>query len=841
MTHIGASRPAGMQTITDPILTFTVLSFIILVSPVLSERLRIPDLVLLLGFGALLGPNGLHLLGRDAAITMLGSVGMLYIMFLAGLEIDLYRLIARYRRSLLFGILTFAIPQGLGTLAGRYVLGMDWAASVLLASMFASHTLLAYPLASRLGIARTEPVTITVGATIITDTLALMVLAVVADSSRGIALGPGFWGTILLGFLVLVLITGKGIPLVTRWFFTRVTEKGHAQYLFVIVVVCVCAYLSHFARLEPIIGAFLAGAAFNRLIPEESPLMSRVTFVGNTIFIPVFLISTGMLVNPRAMLSDPRSWAVGATMVMMVVITKYLAAHLSRLLLGYSRSAGQVMFGLSVVQAAATLAAVIIGYTLGIFDATVLNGAVAMILVTCLLGSWMVDRYGRRMAVEMPLDRAPGTAEQRFLLPVSNERSATSLLDLALLLRNPSRPGGIYPLAIVRNPAAADRDVARAEETLEYCIAHAASADTVVHPTLRAGTNLSDEIIQTAKELRSTKVILGWSARQAASIRFFGTISYRLRETCEPRLLFCRLSAPLNLAHRVLVPLPPLSCRRRDLGALAVDAKRLAQRLGAELRVYVITEEADRLEPLWDEAKSRCRQSSIRFADWSQAQNALFADMDDGDIVLLPMDRRDGIAWSPELDHLPERIVKRSAGINLLLDYPSLTPQRTDLEMTDDVIEYAIDLPVLPVDLCSDEVDEAVDLVSDVGFSDQRETAHRALAQLVAGQRGRQTDLGPEIVLLHDRVPVVDAALLIVCYAPDGLKIPARGGRRSRIVLILLGPASQSHPEHRKTLSIVVRWMLKVRRDPQLAQVSSAQEFCELLRRTIPMTKDLFQ
>ena len=217
-------------------------------------------------------------------------------------------------RSIVFGLLTFSIPQLAGTAAGHYLLGFSWTASALLASMFASHTLLAYPIVSRLGLARREPVVITVGGTIITDTLALLVLAVVADSTKGAELGVSFWLTLVFGICGLVFLVACGVPMLTRWFFKNVTESGGAQFLFVLVVVCGCAYLSHFAKMEPIIGAFLVGAAFSRLIPEQSALMNRLLFVGNTLFIPFFLISVGMLVDVKVMATSPRSWLVATTM-----------------------------------------------------------------------------------------------------------------------------------------------------------------------------------------------------------------------------------------------------------------------------------------------------------------------------------------------------------------------------------------------------------------------------------------------------------------------------------------------------------------------------------------------
>lgn len=275
-----------MFPISDPILVFTVLLLAMLLAPILSEKLRLPDVVLLLVAGTLLGPNGLGILERSTAVTMFGSVGILYIMFVSGLELDLHDFVRMRRRSIVFGLLTFAIPQFLGAVAVRYLFEMNWVPAILLASMFASHTLLAYPIASRLGIARSEPVGVTVGSTIITNTLALLVLTVIAESARGIELGPLFWMQIVIGMILLFCIIWWGIPWLTRWFFLHVTEAGSSQFLFVFALMCGCAYASRFAMVEPIIGAFIVGASFNRMIPERSTLRNRITFVGNTLFIP---------------------------------------------------------------------------------------------------------------------------------------------------------------------------------------------------------------------------------------------------------------------------------------------------------------------------------------------------------------------------------------------------------------------------------------------------------------------------------------------------------------------------------------------------------------------------
>ena len=811
-----------MFPISDPVLVFTILAMAMLVSPLISERLRVPDLVFLLAFGAALGPNGFHIIERNSAVTLLGAVGMLYIMFLAGIEIDLYRFMRSYKRSVIFGLLTFAIPQVLGTLVGRFVLGMSWTASLLLASMFASHTLLAYPIASRLGISRSEPVAVTVGATIITDTLSLLVLAVIADSARGVSLGAGFWSTIVLGMIALVALTWWGIPVAARWFFQRVPEKGNAQFLFVIVTVCGCAWLSHFARMEPIIGAFLAGAAFNRLIPENSALMTRVTFAGNTLFIPFFLISVGMLVDVPAIFSGARGLIVGTAMVATVIVTKYLAAHAARLLFGYDRAAGEVMFGLSVVQAAATLAAVVVGYELNIFDEAVLNGAIMMIVVACPLGSWVVDRCGRRMAAGAPARVvAPPPAEQRILVPVAKPASASKLLDLSFLLHSAARPGGIYPLTIAREQAYSEAAVAQGEKLLGHCLAHAAAADIQVHPELRVSANVSDGIIQTARELRAALAVVGWSGEQSASIRIFGTVMQHLVESCPARLLFCRLNHPLNTARRLLVPFPSLSPRLRDLPALLRDTKMLAHQTGAELKLFAVASDTAALRALVEKIKPDCKTTVEENTSWNKLQTRLFDEIGADDIILLPVDRRDGIQWAPALDRLPEIIVKRFPTASLLVAYPSMPGRETPADENE-----ADDLPELTaIDVNEKEtLETALKQLTGSIFNDPAQ-ARELFRYFQTAAGAFPVELAPRTALLHARFGDLPRPQLAVIRIPAGWPTPDLP-EPPQTILVLIDPHSKPPEHHLKNLSFIARRI----RDIRTRLDTTAAEICAMFK-----------
>jgi len=291
--------------LSNPVLKFLVILIIILFAPIILNRFKIPHILGLIIAGAVIGPNGFNLLLRDSSIILSGTAGLLYIMFLAGLEIDLAEFKKNSGKSLLFGMFTFLIPMALGTLTGLYVLEMTLMSSILLASMFASHTLIAYPILSKLGVTKNRAVNISVGGTMITDTLALLVLAVIVGMNAGVV-DAAFWTRLSLSMVLFGLIVVFVFPVIARWFLKRFDDSV-SQYIFVLVMVFLGAVLAELAGIEAIVGAFLSGLALNRLIPSTSSLMNRIEFVGNAVFIPFFLIGVGMLVDFRAFFKDFRN------------------------------------------------------------------------------------------------------------------------------------------------------------------------------------------------------------------------------------------------------------------------------------------------------------------------------------------------------------------------------------------------------------------------------------------------------------------------------------------------------------------------------------------------------
>ncbi|MGL4805866.1 MAG: cation:proton antiporter, partial [Bacteroidales bacterium] len=416
--------------IANPVLKFLIILSIILFAPLLLNKLRIPHILGLIIAGAIVGPNGFNLILRDSSIILSGTAGLLYIMFLAGLEIDLTEFKKNSSKSLVFGLFTFLIPMTLGTLSGLYILNYSWMTSILLASMFASHTLIAYPIVNKLGVIRNRAVTVTVGGTMITDTLALLVLAVIVGMTQGVV-DTYFWIKLSVSILIFGVVVLFVFPIIARFFFKTFSDSV-SQYIFVLFMVFLGAVFAELAGIEAIIGAFLAGLALNRLIPHSSPLMNRVEFIGNAIFIPFFLIGVGMLIDYRVFISDTKTLFVALVMTVVATVSKYLAAYAAQKTFGYTKNERSLIFGLSNAQAAATLAAVLVGYNvilgtapdgtpIRLLDESVLNGTIVMIFITCTIASISAQRGAHKLSMQEGLNENKKEKEgQNILIPLSN-------------------------------------------------------------------------------------------------------------------------------------------------------------------------------------------------------------------------------------------------------------------------------------------------------------------------------------------------------------------------------------------------------------------------------------
>lgn len=818
--------------VTDPVLIFALVMVLILVLPLLFQRIRIPGIVGLIIAGVIVGPHALGVLARDQTIELLGTVGILYIMFIAGLEVDLNEFNRHRNRSIVFGAATFALPQGLGTLMAHYVLGFDWTTAILLGATFASHTLVAYPIVSRLGLSKGEAVTTAVGATILTDTAALLVLAVIVRAAEG-ALTALFWLQMIVLLAVYVTAVLWGVPRLGRWFFQRVRSDGAAEFIFVLAVVFVCAFLAAMAGVEPIIGAFLAGLALNRLVPEHSTLMSRTRFVGESLFIPFFLLSVGMLVDLRVLAGDGGAWVVAGSMLVAVNLTKWLAAQTTRPLFGYSADQAWMLFGLTVPQAAATLATVIVGYNVGIFGDSVLNGTILMMLATCMAGPWFADRYGRRVALQAEREPfEPSRAPQRILVPLANPETAPMLMDIAFMVRRPTSEQPIYPLAIVRGEDDVQAGVAAGEKLLGHAIVHAAAADVPTTPVVRIDRNVAHGILRAVRERMISTVIIGWNGKSSGRNYTFGSILDQLLAESHELVLVNKIEQPLNTVERVVVAIPPNAHLEPGFADALQLVKTLASQMGARLLVLSSAEHLPALEGQIGGLKPEVPATYQAFPEWSRLIPALEAEHRVHDLIVFVAARQGTLSWRPVLNRIPRQLALRFPNTSLVVCYPPIPPGEAQPSYTlpsgELVLGGLISAEHVVLDLDRDSVDGLLEGLLRSAFRDHPDVLRETLDALLVMEADYVPELMPGVVLYHAHVSMVEEPRLFVGINRRGLSI-TRSTNPVHVVLVLLSPEAGSAEEHLRNLALVARLFRSEQTIEQLRAAASAEAAREVL------------
>ena len=551
--------------LTNPVLKFLVILIIILSAPILLNKLKIPHILGLIIAGAIIGPNGFNLLLRDSSIILSGTAGLLYIMFLAGLEIDLAEFKKNSTKSLLFGLYTFLIPMTLGTLTGIYILNFSILTSVLLASMFASHTLIVYPILSKLGVTKNRAVNIAVGGTMITDTLALLVLAVIVGMTQG-EVNSAFWTKLSISILVFGLIVMFLFPIIGRWFLKRY-EDNVSQYIFVLVMVFLGAVLAEAAGIEAIIGAFLSGLALNRLIPSTSSLMNRIEFVGNAVFIPFFLIGVGMLVDYRAFFNDFETIKVAAVMTIVATIAKFIAAWLTQKSFKFSIDERRLIFGLSNAQAAATLAAVLVGYNviigetangepIRLLSESILNGTIIMILITCTIASFAAQKGGKNISLQESSSVESENIEhsERILIPISNPETIDELINLSSILKSKGNNKGLFALNVVNNDSSESNN--QAKKVLDKAVFTASANDIQLNKLLRYDINPTNGIIGVIKEQNISDLVLGLHVNKGISESFLGKLTEGILTKCNTTTFVYKPIQPISTIKRHVVIVP---------------------------------------------------------------------------------------------------------------------------------------------------------------------------------------------------------------------------------------------------------------------------------------------
>ncbi|WPP52573.1 cation:proton antiporter [Catalinimonas niigatensis] len=657
----------------EPVLVFSLVLFIILLAPILLSKIKIPSIIGLIVAGVIVGPFGFNLLERNSAIELFGTVGLLYIMFLVGLELDLNEFKKSKFKSLFFGVTIFVLPISIGTLVCFYFLNLEFISSLLTASMFATYTLIAYPLVSRLGITKNEAVTVAVGGIIITDTLVLLLLALITGSQSG-GLNHAYWVRLGLSIVVFSGIVFWGFPKVGRWFFKNVEGENTSQYIFVLAMVFFAAFLAEVAGMEAIIGAFTAGLALNRLIPHTSPLMNRIEFVGNALFIPFFLISVGMLVNLNVLLEGPEALIIAATLTSVALVSKWLTAFITQKVFRYSSVQRNVIFGLSSAHAAATLAVILVGYQLELVDENVLNGAIILIFVTCLISSFVTENAGRKLAI-IESDKKPVITEtiEKILVPISNPATIEHLMDLAIMLKNKDLNQPIYPLTVVRDDEEATEKVLVSNKMLEKATIHASATESKVQVLTRVDLNIASGIIRTMKELMITDVIIGWNEKVRATNKIFGTTLDNILHSTNQMIWVSKIVQPLNTSRSMAVVLPPNIEIEFGFIRLIDKIKLLARHTGAGIRFYCSPTSIPKLELQLNETKPSVEAKFNVFDAWEDFL-VLLREVNKDDLIVIVSARKGTVSYTNHLDKVPAKLSRYFTENSFIVIYPTQNP-----------------------------------------------------------------------------------------------------------------------------------------------------------------------
>ena len=654
--------------INDPVLLFSILLFIILLSPVLLKKLRIPSLIGLIIAGVIIGPNGLNILSLDTRVELFGKIGLLYIMFLAGLELDLNNAIKNKNKSIVFGALTFFIPILVGFPISYYILHLDFTASLVVASMFSTHTLVSYPIASRMGITKNEAVTIAVGGTIITDTAVLLLLAFITSAHKG-ELSYQFWLQMLISCLLFGIFIFMIVPYIAKKFLKYIEGEKASQFIFILAIVFLAAYISHLIGIEAIVGAFFAGLALNRLIPHKSDLMNKVEFVGNALFIPFFLISVGMLVDMRVLFHGKRAIIIAITLTVVAIFVKWLAAFVTQKIFALSAPQRRIIWGLSNAHAAAIMAVAVTCFKLGIVDENILNATILLILVTCLLASFITENASRQIALENSASNK-NIIDEKILITSTEEENLQWMLEMGILIKDTNNNNPIYPLALIDDNENAKVQIENDRNFITGILKKINYPLDNTSIITRIDYNKTSAISRSVKEDNFTDIILGWTNKQKKSDLLFGSLIENMSESVWQNLYATQLTTSPKYIKNIFIVFPENSEFEYGFKQLMSKFFTLIAANKANYELYASQNTLDYIEKEKLIAKDLvAKGKKIVFHNWSDITQVVYKNKPE-DILILVSARKGTISYQLDLDKLPDKIAKLFPISNFIIAYP---------------------------------------------------------------------------------------------------------------------------------------------------------------------------
>ena len=662
--------------ITDPTLIFFIVMLIILFAPIVMGKLRIPHIVGMVLAGVAVGEYGFNILERDDSFELFGRVGLYYIMFLAALEMDSSSLKRNKYRFMMFGLATFAVPFGLIYLLGTAFLHYTTAASLLLATLMASNTLIAYPIIGRYGLQRNPAVALSVGSTMIALFLSLVVLAMIvaAHHEGGDAL---FWLWFVLKVVTFCAGMAFFVPRLTRWFLRRYSDAV-MQFIFVMAILFLSASISSTIGLEGIFGAFLAGLILNRYVPRLSPLMNRIEFIGNAIFIPYFLIGVGMLINLRLLFQGQGIIWVVLAITVVGTLGKAIAAYLTSWRFRMHAPSGQMMFGLTSAHAAGAIAIVMVGMQLEIepgrylITDDILNAVVIMILITCIISSVITERAAKTFILSeknIPASESNEQDDESMLVPVKYPEYANRLMGLAIMMRNPKLNRGIIALNLVYDDEHMRANQEKGQQLLDQVSKYAAATDVRTQTQVRIAANIANGIKHAFNEFHASEIIIGLHRHKDVSPKFWGQFHQSLFNGLNRQIIMARLNQPLSTIRRIQVAVPSRAQYEPGFYRWLERLARVA--LNLECRI-VFHGRQDTLALINEFVRNRHATMRAEYAlmnHWNELPS-LAATIASDHLFVVVTARKGTVSYKTALDHLPDELTRHFSGTNLMIVFP---------------------------------------------------------------------------------------------------------------------------------------------------------------------------
>lgn len=662
--------------ITNPTLIFFVVMLIILSAPIIMGKLRIPHIIGMVLAGVLIGKYGFNILNRDDSFELFGNVGLYYIMFLAALEMDMEGVKKNVKRMLIYGALTCFIPFGLTFVMSVSMLKYSIMASLILGCIMASNTLIAYPIVGRYGLQRKPSVTLSVGASMISLLTSLIILSAIENAHAGNS-GFMFWAWFVAKILIYCGVLSLIVPRLTRYFLRRYSDAV-MQFIFVMAMLFMSAAIAEAVGVNGISGAFFAGLILNRYIPPVSPLMNRIEFIGNALFIPYFLIGVGMLINVRLLFNGGNILWVVFLIVVFGTVGKAIAAYLACFSFRMPWSSGHMMFGLTSAHAAGAIAMVMVGMKIEIapgkylVDDTMLNGVVMMILFTCIISTMVTENAAQRIILrdkEFAHEEEPENDDEKILVPVKYPEYANRLTNLAILMRNQKLNRGLVGLNVVYDDAKMRQNQALGQKILQQVQQYAAGSDVNMQTQVRIAANIANGIKHAFKEFQASEILIGMHMHAEVSNKFWGEFHQSLFNGLNRQIIMARLHQPLTTIRRIQVAVPSRAQYEPGFYRWLERLARMAKNLECRITFHSRKDTQELIKQFITNKHNELRADYEEMEHWSELP-MLASTISQDHMFVVVTARKGTVSYKTALDHLPEEITKYFNGKNLMIIFP---------------------------------------------------------------------------------------------------------------------------------------------------------------------------